>query len=155
RAGDQEVLLLEAQLTAELGAVVRVEDLADVLRADHVLDGLAVLAGPESGQVERGAAGPGPPQPEQVDGLRPIPRNQHVTWLTMNGLTGDPAAPVPGRVVGDRLGAAVEPDRLPVVGLGEFPRVAVVGPVVRPLDLRPVAERLLEDPEVVADAVAD
>nr|BFE71643.1 hypothetical protein GCM10020092_049440 [Actinoplanes digitatis] len=44
RAGDQEVLLLEAQLAAELGAVVRVQDLADVLRADDLLDRLAVLA---------------------------------------------------------------------------------------------------------------
>jgi len=62
---------------------------------------------------------------------------------------GAPSTPI---VVG-RLGVAVEPDHLEVVGSGELPRVAVEGPVVGLLDLVAILEGLLEDPELVADAI--
>jgi len=50
---------------------------------------------------------------------------------------------------------AVEADDLLVVRCVELPRVAVERPVVGPLDLDAVLERLLEDAEVVPDPVAD
>ena len=65
-----------------------------------------------------------------------------------------PAGPPPSLVVVRRLGVTVEPDDLEVIGSGELPRVAVEGPVVGLLDLIAILEGLLEDPELVPDAVA-
>ena len=154
RAADQEVLLLEPQFAAGFGAVTRVEHLGEVLRAHLRLDGLGVLAGVEQVQVERLRPGPGAPQPEDVDRLGAVARDQHVAGLGSHRLARHPAGPQPALVVVHGLGVAVEPDHLEVVGGGELPRVAVERPVVGVLDLMAVLEGLLEDPELVPDAVA-
>ena len=65
-----------------------------------------------------------------------------------------PAGTQPFLVVVDRLGMAIEPNDLAVVGGGELPRVAVEGPVVGVLDLIAILEGLLEDPELIPDSVA-
>ncbi len=52
RAGDEEVLLLEAQRLALLALIVGVEHLGDVLGVDLLLDGAAVVALVEELQVE-------------------------------------------------------------------------------------------------------
>src|SRR5208337_120322 len=75
RAADQEILLLEPQLPASLGAVAGVQHLGEVLRAHLRLDGLRVAAGVEQAQVERLPAGPGAPQPEDVDRLGAVARD--------------------------------------------------------------------------------
>jgi hypothetical protein len=49
---------------------------------------------------------------------------------------------------------AIKPDHLAVIGGGELPRVTVKGPVVGMLDLIAVLEDLLEDPELISDAIA-
>ena len=154
RAGDQEILLLEPQLPAGLGAVAGVEHLGQVLRAHLRLDGLGVPAGVEQAQVERLPAGPGTPQPQDVDRLGAVARDQHVAGLTPHRLPRHPARPQPSLVVVHRLGAAVEPDDLEVIGSGELPRVAVKRPVIRKLNLLAILEGLLEDPELIPDAIA-
>ena len=154
RARDQEILLLEPQFPAGLRAVAGVEHLGEVLRAHLRLDGFRVPAGVEQVQVERLPAGPGAPQPDDVDRLGAEARHQHVAGLGPHRLARHPARAQPALVVIGRLGVAVEPDHLEVVGGGEFPRVAVEGPVVGVLDLIAVLEGLLEDPELVPDAVA-
>ena len=154
RAGDQEILLLEPQLPAGFRAVARVEHLGEVLRAHLRLDGLRVAAGVEEVQVERLPAGPGAPQPEDVDRLGAVARDEHVAGFGPHRLGRHPAGPQPSLVVVRRLGVAVEPDDLEVVGSGELPRVAVEGPVVGLLDLIAILEGLLEDPELVPDAIA-
>jgi hypothetical protein len=52
RAGDEEVLLLEAQRLPLVALIVRVEHLGDVLGVDLLLDGAAVVALVEELQVE-------------------------------------------------------------------------------------------------------
>ena len=153
RAADQEILLLEPQLPAGLGAVAGVQHLGQVLRAHLRLDGLRVVAGVEQAQIERLRAGPGAPQPEDVDRLGAIARDQHVAGLAAHHLGWQPAGPQPALVVVHGLGVAVEPDDLEVIGRGELPWVAVEGPVVGKLDLLAILEGLLEDPELIPDAV--
>ena len=153
RAADQEILLLEPQFPAGLGAVAGIQHLGEVLRAHLRLDRLGVPAGVEQAQVERLMAGPGAPQPEDVDRLGAVARDQHVAGLAPHHLRWQPAGPQPALVVVRRLGVAVEPDDLEVIRSGELPRVAVEGPVVGKLDLMAILEGLLEDPELIPDAV--
>ena len=54
----------------------------------------------------------------------------------------------------DAVDTAAEVDELRVLGAREFPRVAVLEPAVRLLDLLPVDDALAEDAVVVAEAVA-
>ena len=135
-------------------AVAGVQHLGEVLRAHLRLDGLRVAAGVKQAQVERLMAGPGAPQPEDVDCLGAVARDQHVAGLAAHHLARHPAGPQPSLVVVHSLGVAVEPDDLEVIGGGELPRVAVEGPVVGKLDLLAILEGLLEDPELIPDAVA-
>ena len=74
--------------------------------------------------------------------------------LAPHHLGRHPAGPQPALVVINGLGVPVEPDHLQVVWSGELPRVAVEGPVVGKLDLVAIFEGLLEDPELIPDAVA-
>jgi hypothetical protein len=67
-AGDEEVLLFEAEALALGGAVFGVEDFGEVLGLDVVVDGAGVVAGVEDVEVER-AGSAGSPQPEGVDGV--------------------------------------------------------------------------------------
>jgi hypothetical protein len=53
RARDEEILLLEPQLLAARLVVVRVEDFAQVLRDDLLIDGAVVVAAVEDREVER------------------------------------------------------------------------------------------------------
>jgi len=59
------------------------------------------------------------------------------------------------RVVGVVLGVAAPLDEVVHVGFGDLPRVPVGKPVVGLLDLPAVVDLLVEDAELVADAVAD
>ena len=52
RAGDEEVLLREAELLADLRLVVGVEDLADRFGNDLLVDGLVVVADVEGLEIE-------------------------------------------------------------------------------------------------------
>ena len=154
RAGNQEVLLLEPQFPAGLGAVTGVEHLGEILRAHPRLDGFCVPASVEQAQIERLLSCPGPPQPEDVDRLGAVAGNEHVARFGPHRLVRHPAGPQPALVVPGRLGVAVEPDHLQVIGGRELPRIVVEGPVVRVLDLMAVLEDLLEDPVLVPDTVA-
>ena len=73
--------------------------------------------------------------------------------LAAHHLPRHPAGPQPALVILHRLGMPVEPDDLQVIGSGELPRVAVEGPVVGKLNLMAIFEGLLEDPELIPDAV--
>ena len=69
--------------------------------------------------------------------------------------SGHPAHAVDACVVDVVLGVAAPADEVVHVGLGDLPRVPVDQPVVGLLDLPAVVDLLLEDAELVADAVAD
>ncbi len=72
----------------------------------------------------------------------------------LTNLVGHPAHAVVALAVGVVLGAAAEPDLEGDLGMGDFPRVAEVQPVVQHLDLPAVLDGLIEDAELVANAVA-
>ena len=113
----------------------------------------AYSPGREPGQVERLAAGPRLPQPDDVDGLGAVSGHQHVAAARRApsrpaSSARRPSGPL-GRVGRRSRPAAGRP------GAGNSHGLPWKRPVVGLLDLRAVVERLLEDAELVADAVAD
>ena len=89
-------------------------------------------------------AGPGTPEPDDVDRIRPVARDQHVAGLAPHHLPRHPTGPQPALIILHRLGVAIETDHLQVIGSGKLPSVSVESPVVRMLDLMAVLEGLLK-----------
>ena len=132
RATREEVLLAEAQLLAGHRVVVRVEHLREVFGEHLRLDRLHVGALVEVGEVElvhRLRA----PEAERVDGVGVADDRQVVgdALHLLGALPDPPGTPAVLHV----LHAAAELDDLRVLGTRELPRIAVLEPVVRLLDL--------------------
>ena len=154
RAGDEEVLLLQAQPLARQELVVRVEDLGDVLRVDLEVDRAPVVPLVEGVEVE-GLRGLRLEQAEEVRGAVAIAEDGDVVGHAPHHTLRDPAHPVAALRVLEALGMAAQRDVEGDLGPRDLPGIAQGQPLVGLLDLPPVADELVEDPELVADAVAD
>ena len=151
RAAREEVLLPEAQLLAGHRVVVRVEHLREVLGEHLRLDRLHVGALVEVREVElvhRLRA----PQAKRVHGVG-VADDREVVGDSLHLLRALPHPLGPAAFL-HVLHAAAELDGLRVLGTRELPRVAVLEPVVRLLDLLAVHDALAEDAVVVAEAIA-
>ena len=149
----EEVLLLEAQLLARGARVVRVEHLREVLAADLRVDRAPVLADLERVEVEL-LGGGGAPQAQEVGGLGAVAGDGHVVRHASRCARASSArGSRPVRRRRARCGRRSRP------GLDleapDLPRVAGAQPAVGALDLPAVADVLVEDAELVAQAVAD
>ena len=150
RARDEEVLLTEAELLALRRVVVRVEHLGEVLGEHLLLDRLDVGALVEVGEIEvvdRLRA----PEPERVDGLV-VADDGEVVGNALHRLGRHPV-PLLAAALGAALDMAAEVDVLRVLGTRHLPRIAVLEPVVRFLDLAAVHDLLAEDAVVVPEAI--
>ena len=154
RAGDEEILLRQPQSLARLGLVVRIEHLGDGFRYDLLVHRAVVIADVERFEIE-GFGGLRLPQAQQVRGRHPIAGHGSVVGDAFDDLLRNPAHPIAALFVIIALGAPAE---LHIEGdfrTDDLPGVAEAQPLVRQLDLPAVANRLIEDAELVADAVAD
>ena len=151
RAGDEEVLLEEPERSAPRRRVVGVEHPRERLGHDLVEHRAEELASGELAEIEEVGRGRGP-EPQGVD--RPaavagdgtiVGHAQQVDRLSGN--LADRPALEPERAVQRDLHGLGRPRHLPGVGMEQ--------PVVRLLDLEPVAELLPEHPVLVPQAVAD
>ena len=154
RAGDEEILLFEAQLLAAQLLVVRIEDLAEVLRDDLLVDGAVVIAAVEAGEVE-GFRRLGAPQAQRIRGVAVIAENESVVRHSIDDFVRHPAHAQPLVLVDVLLRAAAEFDAHGPFGPDELPRVAEAQPPVGFLDLPAVDDLLVEYAELVANAVAE
>ena len=153
RRGDEEVLLLQAQLLALRGRVLGVQHLRDVLGVRLGANGLFVVARVEDAQIER-VGRDRAPQPEGVDAAVVVAGDHVVVGHGLDVPARDPA--VAGHaVVVVVLGVAAERDHLGGFGVRELPRRAEREPRVGLLDLLAALEGLAEDAVFIADAVAD
>ncbi|SHW51777.1 Uncharacterised protein [Mycobacteroides abscessus subsp. abscessus] len=153
-AGYKEVLLQQPQAFTGLGLVVGVEHLGDGFGRHLVLDGLVVVARVEGVQLE-GLYGPRAPQRQRVTSVHSVALDRGVVGDALEEALRNPASPEVPVLIEILLGVAAPPDNEIEVGFAYFPRVSVVEPVVGLLDLPSVADLLVEDPVLIADAVAD
>ena len=154
RAGDEEELLLEAEGLALDHLVVRIEHLGDVLRMHLVLDRAVVVAVVEGGEIER-LDRLGLPEAEVVAGADAVAEDGGVVGHALDDRVGNPAHAVAALLVGPGLGVAAELHVVGDFGPGDLPGVAEAQPFVGDLHLPAVLDGLVEDAELVADAVAD
>ena len=154
RAGDEEVLLDQAQLLARLGLVIRVKNLGDRLALRLGRERLAVAAAVERLEIDllRRARFP---QAQEIHRVGAVAGDRDVVGHADDLRRVHPARDVVALVVEDVFHVAVELDRLRVFRPHDFPRRAEAHPVVGQLDLVAVAEFLAEEAELVMDAVAD
>ena len=146
--GDEEVLLLEAQLLALRGGILRVEDLGDVLGFDLRNHSVEIFALVEGEQVEL-VVGLRGPQTQRVDAAGLVARN-HV--VARDGADSPRRLPHALAVLFDDFTAEVH--ALVTVVIDVAPRLFVDEPVIRGFDLLAVlVELLLEDAVLVTDAV--
>ena len=96
-----------------------------------------------------------PPQPEGVAGVDAVAEHRGVIRHALDPHGRDPADPVSPRLVGVAFGMAAEADVEAVVRTRDLPGIALLQPLVGDLDLGAVADLLVEDAELVAEAVAD
>ena len=151
-AGDEEVLLFQPQLLAQIERVVGVEHFAECLCLDLVTDGLGVISLVELLEVELSGR-LGGPQAERVDRLGAVADDRSVVCHAEHPLVGNPLVAV-AAILLDHLHLATVLDRVDRVRSLDFPRVSVAEPVVRLLDLVAVDDLLAENAVVVADPIA-
>ena len=150
----EEILLLQPQLLAGLGCIVRIEHPADALREDLVLHRMHVVAAVEGFEIDQIAA-LCRPEAERVD-VPPAPADHgRVVGHGEHPLPTLPVMNAPTRSVALLADVAVQPHRVDRLGALEFPRIAEGEPVLGPLDLPAVVEALLEQAMLVPDAVAE
>ena len=154
RGGDEEILLLQAQLASDLGRVVRVQDLRQVLGLGLLLDRLEVVAFVEVLEVEvarrlRRPEAHAVHRPGVVSGHRRIARHgEHRVGV-------HPVGPEMPELVDELHDAAAEAHRKEHLRPRHLPGIAVAQPRVRMLDLGAAFNRLEEDAVLVADAVPE
>ena len=152
RARDQEVLLPEPELAARVDAVVRVEDLGQVLGLHLLVHGRRVVALAEVLEVELPVGARGP-EPQRVHvGAAPAD-DRHVVGHPDDRPRVHPAEPERARV-GRGRAAALEGDAEHVLGARQLPGMGQPEPVVGLLDLGAVPDALTEQTVLVPEPVA-
>ena len=155
-AGHEEVLLLEAQLLALGGVVLGVQHLGDAFGDGAALDGAAVVAVVEHGEVGL-FGGAGGPEPQGVDRVvvGAEAGDGCVVGHAEHGGAGGPVGLEASAGVLEVLDVAAEAHVHGVLGSDDLPGVALAEPLVGLLHLVTVADLLVEDAKLVADAVSD
>ena len=150
--GDEEVLLLQAQLLAAVVVVVRIQDLSDGAGQVLLLHGSLVIALVEGIQAE-GVHGLGIPHAQGVDQAVAVAHDGQVVGDGPDALV---AGLVESRtaVLNAGLDVAAETDLAGILVALDLKGVAVLQPLVRDLDLVAVDDLLLEHAVMVADAAA-
>src|SRR5688572_8129665 len=154
RARHEEVLLREPQPLADLGIVVRIQYLGERLRHDFLAHGAVVIADVEVLEVER-LDGLAAPEPQGVAVVHVIAEYRYVGRYSPYAARRHPANTVSAEFVGVALGAPPEIHVPADVRPHDLPGVAVLQPFVGGLHLPAVANLLIEDPELVTNAVPD
>ena len=150
RAGDEKVLLQEAQPLAPDRGVVGIEHPGQGLGGQRLRHRADEVAAAEGLEIEVLGGGRGP-EPEGVDGLAAVAHHRPVEGDAdqAGGPAGDRAQrPLP------HLERAVQPDLHLLVGARHLPGVRAAQPVVRLLLLPAVLDGLPEDAVLVAQPVA-
>ena len=152
-AADEEVLLLQAQTPTFVGTVVGIQHFGEGLAAHLFFDRTVVVADVEGIEVEA-FGGIGAPQPQSVADVDPVTQYGYVMGDADGMFCRDPARAVVALVVDIALGSAPKANEASLIGLGQFPGPTALEPFVGDLHLPAIADELVEDAELITDAVA-
>ena len=151
-AAHKEVLLLESQTPAFVGAVVGIKHLGDRFRADLFFHRPVVIADVEGMEIE-GFGRIGAPEPQPITGVHPIAQHGHIMGNADGLFIGNPTHPMVVLVIEIGFGAAAKANKNRLIRLGNFPGPAAFQPFIGDFDLAAIANQLVEDAEFIADAV--
>ena len=148
----EEVLLLEPQLLAPRLLVVRIQHLGEVLAGHLLVDRAVVVAAIEGAEVE-GLGRLGLPQAQRVGRVDVVAEDGRVVGNAVDDAARHPARALAAEFVVPDFGVAAELHLAAPLGPRDLPGIAVAQPLVGLLHLPAVDDLLLEDAELVADAV--
>ena len=134
--------------------VVRIQHFRDRFRLHLVVHRAVVVAVIERLEVER-FDGLGFPKPQRVAGGDAVAGDRRVVGHAAHFGLRNPAHAIAVLLVGERLRASAEFHLIRDLRARDLPRVAVLQPFVGDLGLPAVADDLIENAELIADAVAD
>ena len=123
-------------------------------RGDLLVDGAPVVAAVEDREIER-LGRLGAPQAQRVGGVDAVAEDRRVVGHAIDHARRHPAHADAALLVGVALGVAAELHVDGPLRPHHLPGIAEAQPLVGLLDLPAVDDLLLEDAELVADAVAD
>src|SRR5690606_36066554 len=150
----EEVLLLEAQLLALRGRIVRIQHAREILRVDLVLNGAVIVTCVERIDLERRDR-TSRPQSQMVDGRAAVAWTQEVEGNRPDIVRIDPLVADAPILTARCLTMSAETNAVPDTGAAALPEVPYSQPRARHFALCAVfADDLREDPVVVANAVA-
>ena len=152
RAGDEEILLLEPKFFALDRLVVGIENLGEILRDDFFVHCAIVVATVEHLEIER-LWRFSAPQAKCIGRVRVVAEDRRVVRQTNDDAPGYPTHTMTSFIVGPRLGGAADFDFDRPLGARDVPGCAEAQPFVRAFHLPAVDDLLLENTELVADAV--
>ena len=153
-AGNEEILLGEAQRLSDLRFVIRVEDLADRLGNHFFINRLVIVADIECLEI-KGFNRLGFPEPQHVDDVFVKGRDRRVIGHAFDDPMGNPFHPKAAFFIMKGFGV---PAQIHVIGdfrPMDFPGISQTQPFVGFFDLPSVPYFLVEDAEFIADAIAD
>ncbi len=152
-ASHQEIFLHQPQLFAGNHGVGRIEDAGDVFGPDLLFDGADVVAAVEDLYIEifRSAGGE---QAQEVDGFSVVAGHRHVVGNAENDLVVRPFLTIVDFGIAQRVHPPIQGNQDGLLRTRDFKGRSVGLPAVGLLALKAVYDLLLEESELVVDAVA-
>ena len=134
--------------------VVGIEHLGNVFRRHLAVDGPVVVAHVKGLEI-KGFYRLGLPQPQGVDGVDPIAGDRGVVGDALYLLSRNPALAETAIGIDIALAVATKAHGNGRFGVGNFPGVAVLQPFIGNFYLPAIADLLVENAKLVANAVAN
>ena len=154
RTGGKKELLLQAKGFALHGQVIGIQDLGDIFREYFIFNRTVVIAVIERGKIER-LDGLGLPEAQSIARAHAIAENGRIIRHALDHRFGYPSHTVTSLLVRIGLGMSAKLYVESQLGPGNLPRVAKPQPLVGNLDLPAVADDLVEDAELITNAIPD
>lgn len=153
-AADEKILLLESKHLPLHHIVIRIEHLGEVLRFHLGLDRAVVVPVVERPKV-KGLHSLGPPKAHRIAGTDPVSQHRRVVGDPFDHRLRDPPNLIAPLFVRARLGTPPQSNPVDDFRTDNLPRISEVKPLVRHFHLPSIANDLVEDAELITDAVPD
>ena len=153
RAAHKEMLLFQSQTTPFMGAIVGIEHFREGFTPHFFFDGTGVIADVEGIKIEA-FCGISAPQTQAIANVHAVAKHRHVVGYANGMFSRNPAGAVVAFVIEVALGAASKTHEARFIRLRQFPRPTSFEPFIGDLHLPAVANQLVKNSKLVANAVS-